>query len=1349
MPYARPAPDRTSVAQTFGRFVDTFGGSAVGDASRTVSGSSHDYYPDYWQAVTPANTSIYEGLLSSGRLEMSAMGSDAYNAAELRGVNDATLNFFAQPVQIKLTGIEFDLTGGGNAPYRHLLTVSINSTRENWWDTPSSIKLYLMENERVSLSGKANDDDENPENVNEYVAGGVGESGDITATLSSAPDNATLRLDRTSYHLEVADSSGNAATFSGEHGLTQSAWGKGFHLCIEGRYNDATIDDSPVASTFGIGEIEVENLVAFDAFQNGSIISSGHTFRQYTSNVTNTDTAPTSADGLVLTADGTGTTRESFVISDVRPQINPFSKQQTFSGDVAYSGTAASGKQVFKFGYTSEQKTPTAAADCIEVHLSDSGAWAVYEKANAAGTDPSSLTAVDSGNIGATPTSFSLTTTEDYFSLTLNGSRVGEADTWAGSTAYSLNNTVYNDTGRKYICVQAGTSAGSGGPTGTGDDITDGTAKWDFVQTGYDHGFRDSGDSSVTNPAYKFGTASSFNQSGDAAYFFAGERDENTANTAVITLTNFAIEMDTEEQYAPTVFGTVGDGITLSRPKLPRAQSKAKYGYIDITKAPFYADPTGVLDSTAPINLAIRFGIDHNLMVYVPAGTYKVTDTIGGIYGYQKRRIRTSGGDETTQWNGPVQIYGSYAGARPKFKLAANSDGFDNTIAAGRKPVVELWAQKYSADWKSGENDMMCSYFMNIDIEVESGNPGAIGIRFQGAQQSITKDVCVILQSGYTCFEGVHGSGGLTVNCHAMGGQFGFDMEASLKPKFVDSNRNGGGAQPCPVLIGCIAEGQVQYPIRYQGPGSLVLVGCEIYVTSESTTNTAVSVPLASYNTACFKGTVNAIDTRIEFEDYNAANTAFDMGYSIFLQNVYVNKAGTGSGGIVVFDGSAVKGASSSTSPTDLTGYNGWKKVTEFAEGTNRASSSTGGFGTYRYIHSVFIDGERGFTEVSNTTTSSVSVPSTLRTAHIPTLPHFEEAGTLNAMDYGAVGDGITDDTTALQDAIDAAEAAGVNLFLPKGYFKVRDKLDVDDCKIVGVGPGLSQIIAREEVVGIFDNDASPTPLIQTTDSATKDPTLCNLTLHAPSDVAGAYCLRQRAGLATVFNVQFADRNHYGYGGVPSKPSYGRRAVKLVHYSGNAGGWFGPFVQGDHWEQKADTRQFYGDGLREALNIYSFNPEHTKADAQTEFNDCRNFNIFGVKSEAPYCSIWMSNGSQDFNVYGYAGNKTGIPAAEFNATDWHQAGGDEHDYHATNPAPSDLDYSLTHSIYRIDADCDNYRFTTVMPSGCDGAGYQNVYVRGFDPNTWPAIWDDAKTESPADETPALDRPVLYKRGSPP
>ena len=54
---------------------------------------------------------------------------------------------------------------------------------------------------------------------------------------------------------------------------------------------------------------------------------------------------------------------------------------------------------------------------------------------------------------------------------------------WAASTPYAAGDKVLNGT-RTYEAIAAGTSAASGGPTGVGKDITDGTVHWKFYNAG-------------------------------------------------------------------------------------------------------------------------------------------------------------------------------------------------------------------------------------------------------------------------------------------------------------------------------------------------------------------------------------------------------------------------------------------------------------------------------------------------------------------------------------------------------------------------------------------------------------------------------------------------------------------------------------------------------------------------------------------------------------------------------------------------------------------------------------------------------------------------------------------------
>lgn len=86
-----------------------------------------------------------------------------------------------------------------------------------------------------------------------------------------------------------------------------------------------------------------------------------------------------------------------------------------------------------------------------------------------------------------------------------------------------------------------------------------------------------------------------------------------------------------------------------------------------------------------------------------------------------------------------------------------------------------------------------------------------------------------------------------------------------------------------------------------------------------------------------------------------------------------------------------------------------------------------------------------------------------------------------NVKDYGAVGDGTTDDQSAIQDTIDAAEAAGGIVFFPQGTYIVSDAPQITTGNIVvgGVGSGSKILLASAALnpngttIGLWVNGAS------------------------------------------------------------------------------------------------------------------------------------------------------------------------------------------------------------------------------------------------------------------------------------
>jgi hypothetical protein len=66
----------------------------------------------------------------------------------------------------------------------------------------------------------------------------------------------------------------------------------------------------------------------------------------------------------------------------------------------------------------------------------------------------------------------------------------------------------------------------------------------------------------------------------------------------------------------------------------------------------------------------------------------------------------------------------------------------------------------------------------------------------------------------------------------------------------------------------------------------------------------------------------------------------------------------------------------------------------------------------------------------------------------------------LNVKDYGAVGDGVADDTAEIQAAITAAAAAGGTVYIPAGTYKITSDVTVTSGSIVIRGAGYGSFLA-------------------------------------------------------------------------------------------------------------------------------------------------------------------------------------------------------------------------------------------------------------------------------------------------
>lgn len=143
---------------------------------------------------------------------------------------------------------------------------------------------------------------------------------------------------------------------------------------------------------------------------------------------------------------------------------------------------------------------------------------------------------------------------------------------------------------------------------------------------------------------------------------------------------------------------------------------------VHVTRPPYSAKGDGKTDDTAALQKAINENTGHGRIIYFPAGTYLVSDTLT----WPKRfNGRDNWGFTTLQ---------GMSSAKSIIRLK------DNSFTDPKKPKAIMWCGGFgSADW-------FHNHVQGLTFHVGKNNPGAIGLQFYANNYGAIRN-CVIVSS--------------------------------------------------------------------------------------------------------------------------------------------------------------------------------------------------------------------------------------------------------------------------------------------------------------------------------------------------------------------------------------------------------------------------------------------------------------------------------------------------------------------------------------------------------------------------------------------------------------------------
>lgn len=616
-------------------------------------------------------------------------------------------------------------------------------------------------------------------------------------------------------------------------------------------------------------------------------------------------------------------------------------------------------------------------------------------------------------------------------------------------------------------------------------------------------------------------------------------------------------------------------------------------GFLDVTQSPYSADSSGKRDATGAIQQAIRDARDAQLVCFLPAGRYLVSDTIEGVIGVVDWDDWPYDGladpwVAEASFNYPCVLVGDSGNSRSTLVLEDHAPGFNDPQHP--KPVLYFWARSMQSFGARDPNRPQPNINFNqkilhLDVELGRGNSGAIGVDHRGAEGASIEDVRIDAPGAFAGVRNAPGSGGAMHGITVFGGRYGLYLP---------------GTQPSPLVSDVTLHGQSEAAIFYQTRGPLTVVGADIE--GNGIRRHGQFGP--------WDGSISLVDSVIRMR---GDQPALVSDRSVLLDNVW-------------FENASIIAQVGEHSPL-VGAAEGWTHVKQYAAGA--AISFPKQFGVEKRRDAVWVDRRTVDEPILVKTESLQGPPLDLASRHrLPQFTSWRTEGVINVRDapYHTKGDGETDDTAALQAAIDAH----AKVFLPKGKYLLSQPLRLHGkTELFGV-TNLLTVLAPLAGAEAFNDSNHPQPLVQTVDDAEAETVLSMLKLEVPATNPCVYSLQWRAGHRSVVRNVYAISTAWH----PNATANGNPRIRI---EGSGGGrWYTQSLLG-WWSQGPDYRHLLVQGTREPLRFYHLQPQHARSEAMIELNNAQNVDIFSMKAEGDYTAVLLRD-CRNIRLYGYGGN---------------------------------------------------------------------------------------------------------------